>query len=87
MVHQIRRRWAQWNRNGYNGNGMSEQLAVASDSAAVSYRELVSSFRCDVGGWSRVRNETRQGGAMLGRAPAAQHAMLLSEMRSHISMS
>ncbi|GLC37685.1 hypothetical protein PLESTB_000801900 [Pleodorina starrii] len=41
---KVRRRWAQWSRGG-NGNGKSEQLTVASDSSAVSYRELVNSFR------------------------------------------
>ncbi|PNH08008.1 Acetyl-coenzyme A carboxylase carboxyl transferase subunit beta, chloroplastic [Tetrabaena socialis] len=38
---QVRRRWAQWSRSD-NGNG--KELTVASDSASVSYRELVGSF-------------------------------------------
>lgn len=44
---QVRRRWAQWNRS--NGGSLAAggaALAVAGGSGNVSYRELVSSFRC-----------------------------------------
>ncbi|GFR52289.1 hypothetical protein Agub_g14823 [Astrephomene gubernaculifera] len=50
---KVRRRWAQWSRSGLpagGSNGSSGQLAVASDAGAVSYRELVSSFRTLVEG-------------------------------------
>ncbi len=42
---QVRRRWAQWASSGGSSNGKGDQLAVASDPSAVSYRELVNSYR------------------------------------------
>ncbi|EFJ45535.1 hypothetical protein VOLCADRAFT_82311 [Volvox carteri f. nagariensis] len=59
---KVRRRWAQWGRNG-NGNGKSEQLMVASDSAAVSYRELVNSFRALVASEPGSSNGASHGAA------------------------
>ncbi|GIL84668.1 hypothetical protein Vretimale_14570 [Volvox reticuliferus] len=59
---KVRRRWAQWSRGG-NGNGKAEQLTVASDSAAVSYRELVNSFRALVAPEPGVGNSSSRGGS------------------------
>ncbi|KAG2427735.1 hypothetical protein HXX76_012060 [Chlamydomonas incerta] len=59
---KVRRRWAQWSRGG---NGNSKDLAVAGDSSAVSYRELVSSYRTLVAGDAASSGSSRGAAAPL----------------------